>query len=94
MAEEVRAILADPEALRATSDAVFDGIDADGSGQIDAAELKAALTQVASGLKMPLPSDAEIQETIHELDADRSGTISKAEFLPLVRAILEKLASS
>lgn len=93
MAEEVRAILADPEALRAVSDAVFDGIDTDGSGQIDAAELKSALTQVASGLKMTLPTDEEIQQTINELDSDRSGTISKAEFLPLVTAILQKLAS-
>lgn len=93
MADEIRAILADPDALRAASDAVFDGIDADGSGQIDKNELKQALSQVARDLKLPLPSDAEIEETINELDADRSGTISKAEFVPLVRAILEKLAS-
>lgn len=94
MGDEIRAILADPDALRAASDAVFDGIDADGSGQIDKKELKEALAQVARDLKLPLPSDAEIAETINELDTDGSGTISKAEFVPLVRAILEKLATS
>ena len=93
MADELRQILADPDALRAASDAVFDGIDVDGSGQIDKNELKQALSQVARDLKLPLPSDGEIEETINELDADRSGTINKAEFVPLVRAILEKLAS-
>lgn len=93
MADEIRAILADPDALRAASDAVFDGIDTDGSGQIDKKELKAALTQVSQAVNLPVPSDAEIQETVNELDTDNSGTISKAEFLPLVRAILEKLAS-
>lgn len=93
MADEIRAILADPDALRAASDTVFDGIDTDGSGEIDKTELKQALTEVARAIKLPLPSDSEIEETINELDADRSGTISKAEFVPLVRAILEKLAS-
>lgn len=94
MADEIRAILADPDALRAASDAVFDGIDTDGSGQIDKKELKEALSQVSRDLRLPVPSDEEIQETVAALDTDNSGTISKTEFLPLVRAILEKLASS
>jgi Ca2+-binding EF-hand superfamily protein len=94
MADEIRAILADPDALRAASDAVFDGIDTDGSGQIDKKELKEALSQVSRDLRLPVPSDEEVQETVAALDTDNSGTISKAEFLPLVRAILEKLASS
>ncbi len=93
MANEFRAVLDDPEALRAALDEVFNEFDDDGSGQIDKNELKEALSQVARELKLPLPSDAEIDETINELDADRSGTISKSEFVPLVRAILEKLAS-
>ena len=94
MADEIRAILADPDALRAASDAVFDGIDTDGSGEINKKELKDALSEVSRSLRLPVPSDAEISETIAELDTDGSGTISKGEFLPLVRAILEKLASS
>ena len=94
MADDIKAILADPDALRAASDAVFDGIDDDASGEISQEELKKALTQVARDLRLPVPSDADIEGTINELDSDRSGTISKNEFVPLVRAILEKLASS
>ena len=93
MGDQIREILADPDSLRAASDAVFDGIDTDGSGQIDQGELKSALSQVARDLKLPIPSDSDIESTIKELDTDRSGTISKAEFVPLVRAILEKLAA-
>jgi len=92
MGDNFRAILDDPDALREASDAVFDHFDTDGSGQISKTEIREALAQVARDLKQPPPTDLE--ETLNKLDTDGSRTISKAEFVPLVRDIFEKIANS
>uniref|UniRef100_A0A7S2YX55 EF-hand domain-containing protein n=1 Tax=Chloropicon laureae TaxID=464258 RepID=A0A7S2YX55_9CHLO len=59
---------------------IFESMDADGSGEIDAEELRAAVSQLG------LPSgDDYLSEVLTSADPDSSGTISKAEFTQYVR---------
>jgi len=87
-------ILADEGKLNAVTKAVFDQVDADGSGQIDKAELKAAMNQVARESEIEAPSEEEVENALKELDADMSGTIDVNEFKELVRQLLEAIKNS
>ena len=55
---------------------IFSEIDSDGSGSIDAAELKVAYRKLGS----KAPSTKEILETIAEIDDDGDGEVNFAEF--------------
>jgi Ca2+-binding EF-hand superfamily protein len=57
----------------------FDLFDTDGSGTIDAKELKVAMR--ALGFE---PSKEEIQKLITQIDKDGSGTVNFAEFLTMM----------
>lgn len=59
----------------------FDLFDTDGSGTIDAKELKVAMR--ALGFE---PSKEEIRKLISQVDADGSGTVDFAEFLVMMTA--------
>ena len=87
-------ILADEGKLNSVTKAVFDQVDTDGSGQIDKAELKAAMNQVAQESDIEAPSEEEVEKALKELDADMSGTIDVNEFKELVRQLLQALTSS
>lgn len=87
----VEEILADEEKLNAVTKAVFDQVDADGSGQIDKAELKAAMNQVAQEAEIPAPSEEDVEKALKELDTDMSGTIDVNEFKQLVKQLLQAL---
>ena len=63
----------------------FDLFDSDGSGTIDASELKTAMN--ALGFE---PDDSEVQEMIAGVDKDASGTIDFTEFLQMMTS---KIAS-
>lgn len=65
----------------------FGSFDKDGSGTIDASELKAALNSMGQN-----PSDEELFVLIHDVDEDNSGQIEFAEFCKVI--IKHKVASS
>lgn len=58
---------------------VFDSFDADGSGSIEAKELKSVLQKL--GMDAP---DQAIQEMLTEYDTDKSGTLEFEEFLSML----------
>jgi Ca2+-binding EF-hand superfamily protein len=91
MADEIRAILNDPEKLREATKGAFDAVDTNGNGSIDKAELKTALDELAELFQVPKFSEEALNEAITKLDSDRSGAIDVAEFEVLVRRILEDL---
>ena len=49
--------------------------DVDSSGSIDKGELRNAFNLIAAQAEIPPPSDADIEETMKELDYDQCGTI-------------------
>ena len=57
--------------------ALFQRVDADGSGELDRAELS-LMTRKVGGFEM---SEAEIEAALEQMDADGSGTISAPEFV-------------
>lgn len=91
--EEIKEILADEAKLNLVTKAVFDQVDADGSGQIDKHEFKQALHLVAGEAGLPVPTEEQVAAALNGLDADHSGTLSVDEFKNLVRALLEALIS-
>jgi hypothetical protein len=75
--EKPKIVLTDSQIQEITE--AFNLFDADGSGNIDADELKAAME--ALGLK---PSKKEIEKMIAEIDQDGSGTIDFDEFFRMM----------
>ena len=75
------------------SKAVFEQVDADGSGKIDRAELKRAMVMVAQEAGIPAPGDEQVEAAMKALDTDRSGTLDLSEFQVLIEEILRALAS-
>ena len=61
---------------------VFKELDMDGSGEIDADELEAALLRFG----IESASNAELQLVMQVLDLDRSGSVSESEFVALFTA--------
>ena len=67
--------LMDHNLLRET----FEAFDLDGSGTVDAAELRSLLAELGQH-----PSQAEVEEMIAEIDANNDGHLSEEEFVQLL----------
>jgi centrin-1 len=65
---------------------LFDAVDANGSGTVDASELK-ALIRECIGVE---PDDAAVAECLKQIDKDGSGTIDFTEFLQLVEPFVNQ----
>jgi len=72
------------ESAEEVAEAIFDMMDADGSGNLTMAEIKAAFASLHTGL-----SDDDISEIVSRMDADDSGDVDRAEFVQLLTEILE-----
>mmetsp|Transcript_20442 Transcript_20442/g.38268 ORF Transcript_20442/g.38268 Transcript_20442/m.38268 type:complete len:96 (-) Transcript_20442:7925-8212(-) len=92
--DEIRQILADDTKLNEVVKAAFESVDTDGSGYIDAPELKKVMSSVAGDIGMPEPSDADVLEVMQELDANNDGKISEDEFKVLIKQVLELMLST
>ena len=88
---EIQAILDDDEKLTQVSDAVFDEVDKDKSGLIDATELGNVMKQVAADAEIPEPTEEQIQGALTALDTNMDGVVSRPEFKVLVEAILRTM---
>ena len=64
----IQDILNDEEKLMQVTKAVFDSVDTDGSGEVDKAELKAAMDKVAGDAEIPLPTEEQVQGALTALD--------------------------
>jgi len=60
---------------------IFNMIDKDGGGDLDADELKKALASMGENLTL-----AEVKDIIDEIDEDNSGTVDIDEFMMLVES--------
>ena len=69
----------------------FNSVDTDHSGEIDKAEFKECATQVAKGLGLENPEDANIEEIYKKLDSDGNGDIDFNEFKKYVKEIIFKI---
>jgi Ca2+-binding EF-hand superfamily protein len=92
--EEIKAILVDDDKLMEIARDVFESVDTDGLGFIEARELKQVMVGVASDLGMPEPSDADVQEVMRSLSANSDGKIGLDEFKALMKAVLQMMISS
>merc|ERR1712096_318796 len=85
---DVQAILNDEAKLKEVVKKAFEGVDEDGSGFIEEKELKIVMTQVATDLGIPEPSDDEVKDVLKELDTNKDGKISEEEFAVLIKQVM------
>lgn len=67
----------------------FSKYDKNNSNFIEKGELTLILTHVAKELKLPIPSDDEISQTLKDFDKNNDNKISKEEFIKLFEVIYE-----
>ena len=65
---------------------LFDAVDANGSGTVDASELKALIRECIG----EEPDDAAVAECLKQINKDGSGTINFTEFLQLVEPFVNQ----
>ena len=68
---------------------VFNSVDEDGSGEIDASELKVAMAQFAAQAVIKQPTDEQVEKVLIDLDTDKNGTIDVYEFKVLIKRVLQ-----
>ena len=84
----IKNILLDQKKLFELAKIAFEGVDIDGSGEIEQEELGKVLVDISKGLGGDPPTDEDINEVFKHLDADRSGSIDLNEFTLLIKDIL------
>ena len=67
--------------IKTISDLAFIAVDADGSNSLDSEELAAIMKEVAKEMRVTAPTETDIDTVLSELDEDKSGSVSKDEFL-------------
>jgi Ca2+-binding EF-hand superfamily protein len=72
--------------------AMFEAVDTDGSGSVDAKELGALLTSIHEAEGLDPPSDEKVAEILQELDESGDGVIDFAEFCAFVIPVVVALA--
>lgn len=73
-------ILVDGDINAAALDRLFDQFDADGNGEVDTDELRAALVAMSVTMRDYNVTDADVAVWLQEFDRDGDGLISRSEF--------------
>lgn len=68
---------------------IFDFFDKDKSGTMDTKEVQAMLEETYRGLNRQV-SQQDIADTIKYMDVNGDGTVTKAEYVALVKKTMEK----
>jgi Ca2+-binding EF-hand superfamily protein len=68
--EALNQILEMEDKINIVTDMAFEAVDADGSGQLDKAELGEVLRDVARQMNINPPSDNDVAAVLQELDQD------------------------
>jgi hypothetical protein len=90
-AAPIKALLNDTPRLTALAKGAFDAVDRDKSGFIEEVELFAVMTKVSKAVETGVPTKQQVKTIVTEVDLDRDGQISFAEYLALVRKTLYKI---
>lgn len=73
------------EQLMAITQAVFEAVDTDGSGFIEANEFYKLVSEISQQLGIPQLSEEDALEVLNQLDANKDGKLSLEEFYVLVQ---------
>lgn len=73
--------MSSPEAI---AEKIFAEFDKDKSGTIDANEVKAMLQETYKGLNYTV-TEQDIQDTLKFMDSNKDGSISKQEYIDMVK---------
>jgi Ca2+-binding EF-hand superfamily protein len=87
--EGLQEALNDETKFNEIAQAGFDSVDTDKSGQIDSAELEAAMKEISVALNIPAPTPEDVTAVMTALDTDKSGKLDFNEFKVFVRKMLE-----
>jgi len=68
---------------------IFDFFDKDKSGTMDIQEVRAMLEETYRGLNHKI-SDQEIKDTIKYMDTNGDGTVTREEYVTLIKKTMEK----
>ena len=85
MKENMRRQLEDDNYLTFIARNSFNSVDKDKSGTIDVKELKTCMSNIAKGLKMPIPEDEVAKLEFSYLDKDNNSSIDFDEFKQFVK---------
>lgn len=94
MSAVIKQILSDPEDLNKVAKNVFDAVDIDKSGFIEANEFSEILINICNEFGFTLPSEEDCNAILKELDEDGSKKIEFNEFQMFIAFLLESINSS
>ena len=77
--------------LKRITGIAFDAVDADGSGNLDQAELYEIVCKCSDMLDVVPPSPDDMEGILMELDSDFDGLISKEEFHNMIVLVIGKM---
>ena len=72
----------------------FEAVDVDNSDTLDKPELSTILKSVANAMKIPAPTDNDVDAVLSELDADQNEGVSAVQFEDLIMLVLRKMQES
>ena len=85
MADEIKAILSDPEKMAEVCKAAFGAVDTDGSGFISQSEFMTAMKAMSAGAGIAEPNQEQCDEAMKAPDTNSDGKVSLDEFSVLVK---------
>lgn len=88
-----REVLKNQELFKKIAQESFNEYDVNKNGEIDKEELKNALTKFAIASGITAPDDGVINETMAELDKNKSGTLTIDEFEAYMRSTLIQMCT-
>ena len=92
--KQIKELLIDKERFNTMCKSIFDEMDKDKGGFIDANELEAALTKMSKKNGVPAPSKKDILDTMKIFDKSKDGKIQLDEFIQVTRESYEKMVKN
>lgn len=93
MADDIRNLLNNEQALIRVAKPSFDAMDRDKSGYVDQDELHAVMVNAAKAMGAPVPSEEQARNVLQEIDHNQDGKVNFEEFIELLRKMLQQMLS-